>query len=260
MAWALFTRIGLFLLLFAFQNACFAGNKGPSPEVREKIGPFLLPDDHPARAKLDGIFSTSRALLSVKSMKKAGFIDPVPQKFTRLIVTRHPDLPGFVIKAYLDAQRYYKDKPEHHYWLLRIQGAEAIRKMVASNGWEHQFKVPQKYIYELPQEPAPPPEYRRKHFILIEEDMELLSAKENKAMWSSSAVTPDLLDHLFQLVNGLGLHDCVSTHNIPFSIDGRIAFIDTQTYDEWPIDFGRLTSSLSPDMKTYWKQRLKEGK
>lgn len=269
MASGLFIRfhaVSVIILMLAFLFAtevCFARsgkNQEIDPEVRERVQPFLLPDHHPAKASLDGIFSKSRALLSVKSMKKAGFIDPKPQKFTRLIVTRHPELKGYVIKAYLDAQRYYKDKPEHHYWLLRIKGAESIRSLIALNGWENQMKVPHKWIYELPQQPAPPSDYLRKHYILVEEDMELLNSKDNKAMWASRAVTHELLDSVFQLIDGLGLHDCVSIDNIPFSQDGRIAFIDTQTFDEWPIDYGRLTPYLSPEMKAYWKQLAKTAK
>lgn len=218
---------------------------------------YLMPDDHPAKVVLDHIFSKSRAILDTKSMVKSGFINPYPRKFTRLVVTRHPSLEGYIIKTYLDAQRYYKKKSEHHYWKLRIQGAQAIRNFIELHEWKDQFKVPQKWIYALPETPAPPAELLRKNYILVEEDMEIYSRKENKMQWASKTVTPDLLNHLFELLNELGLHDCTSIDNIPFSKDGRIAFIDTQTFNEWPIDYGKLTPYLSEEMKHYWVQKTK---
>src|SRR5262249_5541250 len=154
----------------------------------------------------------------------------------------------------LDAQRYYKKKPEHHYWMLRIQGAQAIRNCIEKNNWHAQFKVPQKWIYSLPETPAPPRDFLAKQYILVEEDMQLVQYKENKVKWCIPAISAELLDHLFELLDELGLHDCASIDNIPFSVDGRIAFIDTQTFHEWPVDYGKLTRYLSKEMRVYWIQ------
>ena len=90
-------------------------------EAFAKAKPYFFPKDHEIRIALDKIFRSQRALLSIKHMEKAGFDVIAPQKFTRLIIARHPDLPGYIIKAYLDAQQYYKGKPEHDIWLLRIK-------------------------------------------------------------------------------------------------------------------------------------------
>ena len=144
--------------------------------------------------------------------------------------------------------------------MLRIQGAKAIRKFIKANNWQEQFKVPQKWIYTLPEKPAPPRDFLSKRYILVEEDMSLHSHDENKYQWGSEIVTTELLDHLFQMLNELGLHDCASIDNIPFSIDGRIAFIDTQTFNQWPVDFGKLSRYLTQEMKIYWDQLVKNHK
>ncbi len=219
-----------------------------------------MPEDHPVKPIADALFSQSRATLDIKSMKNAGFIDPYPRKFTHVVVTRHPLLEGYVLKVYLDAQRYFKKESELYHWLNRITGAELIRKYIEENSLEEIFKVPQKWIYRLPDFPAPAREFLKKEYILIVEDMELVSREENKELWSSALVTPDLLHHIFTLLNTIGLHDCGSIENIPFTKDGRIAFIDTETYNSWPVNFKKLAPGLSKEMKIYWNQLVLEEK
>ena len=90
--------------------------------------------------------------------------------------------------------------------------------------------------------------------------MQLFTQENNKLLWHSEKVSKELLKNLFQLLDELGLHDCTSIDNIPFSLDGRIAFIDTQTFNKWPIDFSELTHFLSNEMKTYWNQLTKKKK
>lgn len=187
-------------------------------------------------------------------MKAAGFNPVKPRKFTHLVVTRHPSLPGYVIKAYLDCQRYYKNMPEHDIWIKRIQGAQAIQNLVTTHGWDHLFKIPKKWIYELPKNPAAPSEFIQKNYIIIEEDMELLTQAKNKKAWKSNYVSTEILADLHFILETLGLKDCIKTHNIPFAKDGRIAFIDTQSTNEWPVKYKILTKCLSKQNSQIWKQ------
>lgn len=247
-------RFCYFLLYFAFFSSLILHGEPPTQEDWNKVFPYLLPDYHPAKLTLDKIFSSERVLLNLKTMKKAGFIKPLPRKFTRLIVTKHPELPGYVIKAYVDAQRYAKGIPEHYRWLSRIEGAAAIRKKIRLHQLDWFFKVPQKWIYAVPTEPSAPPEYVQKNFILIEEDMDLLSDAENEKIWGSERITTAFLDDLFLILQDLGLHDCAKPQNIPFSKDGKVAFIDTESHHNWPVLWKKLSPYLSPSMKQYWKQ------
>lgn len=226
-------------------------------KVRHLVAPYLLPPDSPVKPILDQIFSSSRVLLSLETMKAAGFSPVKPRKFTHLIVTKHPALPGYVIKAYLDSQRYYKKMTEYEIWIKRIQGAQSIQNLINNQGWNHLFKVPQKWIYELPKKPAAPSEFIPKYYILVEEDMELVSQEKNAKVWKSHFVTTELLNSLYVILKTLGLKDCIKTHNIPFSRDGRIAFIDTQTFNEWPVKYKILGKELSKPNATYWKQLTK---
>lgn len=231
-----------------------------SQKVWNSVIPYLLPENHPIKASLDRIFNHSRAILSLKSLKKAGFNESHPRRFTRLIVTKHPDVPGYIFKLYLDAQRYHKEKPEYYYWILRIRGAQIIQSFIDNHGFQNLFKVPKKWIYPLPATPAPPEEFLRKNFILVEEDMNVYDDETNKKIWRSSAVTPQLLNALYAILKEVGLHDCVKPDNIPFSRDGRIAFIDTQTFHSWPVDYKEFTSFLPSSLQAYWKDLYKKDK
>jgi hypothetical protein len=241
-------------VLSAYEAKAPAHIKKP---IWKSVLPYLLPETHPAKPKLDAIFSSQRALLNLKTLEKAGFRNPKPRKYTHLIVTSHPDLEGYVIKLYVDAQRYYKDTPEWKYWILRIQGAHAIEHEIQRRGLQEYFKVPKKWIYAVPGKPQPSEEYLTKNFILIEEDMDLCTSKMNHSLWKGSTTDKELLQSLYSLLEDLGLKDCAKPDNVPFSIDGKIAFIDTQTWGEWPVLYEKLTPFLSKEMKAHWKKLTK---
>ena len=250
--------IFLFICLFIFGSVEAAS---PNPYVKDKVWdlvtPYLIPDDHPAKAKLDELFSKSRVTTSIKTMEKAGFRNVAPQKFTHIIVTNHPELEGYIIKVYLDAHRYYKQRPEYMYYVWRAMGSRKIQNLLDEMGWNDTFKVPKKWIYPLPAEPSPPDELIRKNFILVEEDMDICDTSENNRCWGSDLVDKELIDKFYFIVTELGLSDCAKPPNAPFSKDGRIAFVDTQTFDSWPVSYEKLTSFLSEDMRDYWKQLTK---
>jgi len=226
-------------------------------DVWNRVEPHLLPEDHPIKPVLDKIFSESRAILGIKSLKKAGFIKPFARKWTHLVVTRHPDVPGYIFKLYLDAQRYFKGKKEYDHWLERIEGVTMIKTEIQKRGWTDTFKTPIKWIYALPAEPSPPKEFKRKNFILVEQDMDILGTQENYDMWKSEAVTEELLTQFYTICEELGLHDCAKPDNAPFSRDGKIAFIDTQTFYYWPVLYKKMTPYLSKERQTQWKALTK---
>lgn len=243
-----FILIGIFsLLIFSVEaHSCV------SPHTQKKVKPYLIPKNHPIKLKLDQLFSSSRAILSIKHLKKAGFESPKVRKWTHIVVTKHPDFPGYIFKTYLDAQRHFKDMPEHDHWIKRIQGVRAVQRVINENHLGEIFKTPKKWIYELPNEPAPPKEFIRKNYILVEEDMNLCSKITNERHWKSTRVTKETLDGLFLILKTVGLSDCAKRDNLPFSLDGKIAFIDTESCEQWPVPYKRLTSSLPKNLQSYW--------
>ncbi|MFQ5729871.1 MAG: hypothetical protein ACE5GN_05885 [Waddliaceae bacterium] len=243
---------------FIIRPEAAARNPKVSEAVWNQVSPYFLPMDHPIRPVLDRIFSKDRVTLSLKSMKKAGFINPSPRKWTHLIVTKHPDVPGYVFKIFLDVQRYFKQKPEHVHWLERIHGAQTLEAEINKRRWHHIFKVPKKWIYPLPAEPSPPKAFLRKNFILVEEDMDIFDTTANHEKWKSNWVTTAILDAVYTLLQKFGLHDCAKPDNIPFSKDGRISFVDTQTLYQWPVLYKKLMPHLSPEMQGYWEKLTRD--
>lgn len=214
---------------------------------------YLLPEQHPIKPILDIIFTSSRVLLNLDNLEKAGFSFSKPRTFTNLIIARHPAIPGYIFKLYLDAQRFHKDKSEKHFWRLRIQGSLKVRQQIERANLHHLIKVPQKWIYKIPKKPTLIEGYMPKTSILVEEDMDLLSKEDNEAIWASPFVTNEHLDAVYLILSQVGLSDCAKPDNIPFSRDGRIAFIDTQTSGE-SVPYKNLSTWLSEANKNYWIQ------
>lgn len=223
-------------------------------ELWDSLTGYFLPEDHPIKLDLDVIFSSSRATENIKGLINAGFKDIALQKYTHIVVARHPQVPGYFFKFYLDNQKYFCKKPEHHFWKLRINGAKIIQNYIDQGQLSNLFKVPKKWIYPLPIDPSPDPKLLRKNFILVEEDMNIYNKEMNEYMWGTSAVTKALLINFFCLVSNLGLADCCKPANAPFSKDGRVAFVDTQQFYSWPVVYYKLTQFLSPEMVIIWNE------
>ena len=52
----------------------------------------------------------------------------------------------------------------------------------------------------------------------------------------------------------LGLKDCTKIANCPFSKDGRVAFVDTQTFNKPPVRYYKLIPYLTTKKREYWKK------
>lgn len=224
-----------------------------------QVRDYLMPNDHPLKKNLDQIFSASRALADMESMKEAGFKFSRPQHHTQIIVTKHPKLKEYVIKAYLDEQEYHSGKPEYYFWIKRIKGARLIQKAIENHKYEHLFKVPKKWIYLLPDEPAPAACPQIKMFILVEEDMDIYNDKKNERLWGGQSVTEEMLNALYTILTELGLFDCAKPSNCPFSRDGRVAFVDTQSYNAKQVKYHKLAPYLSPQMRSHWKMLIESN-
>lgn len=220
------------------------------------LEPYFLPIDHPAKAKLDRLFESQRVTLSKDTFEAAGLGKIQERQPTNIVVGKTPKITGIVIKAFLDTQPAL---PEWDNWLRRILGAQSIRQCIKRHGYT-KFKAPRKWIYPLPVLPAPPlhPLYNRKNFILVVEDMRILSYQDNLDAYRHR-MTKELLDQLYTILTEEGLIDSVYPDNIPFTKDGYIAFIDTEHHHKAPIKYDRLKSYFSPAMQTYWQKLIDQG-
>ena len=112
------------------------------------VQPYLLPENHPAKAALDKIFKKSRATASLIAMRKAGFKFENPRTLNRLVAAKHSSIKGYLVKAFTDEQTMVSN--EGYHWIQRINGARIIQESIDRHGCNWFMKVPKKWIYPLP--------------------------------------------------------------------------------------------------------------
>lgn len=222
------------------------------------IKPWILPENHPMKARLDAIFQRSRAIQDAESFAAAGFqtFKVQPRSFIR--VARHPDLPGYVLKVYLDTElRKKKGKPGWSWFAKRCVGAKKIQDIIKKKQIKH-FKVTHKWIYPIPlfSQTLSGPNYDPKAEILIAEDMNIVSNEKSIEAWKT-VMTPAHLDELYLIIAFAGGHS-YRPDNIPYSLDGKFAFIDTEYPDLKP-DFKTSMMYFSPEMVQYWQKLIDQG-
>jgi len=216
-----------------------------SQEVWNDCSEYFIPFNHPAKKTLDEIFGAiPRAIHSSKSLRKAGFKNTKPGEWSGTIIAKHKKLKGYLVKLFTDDQTSYVDWEK---LMQRARGARSAQATIHANGWDSLFKVPQKWIYPLPEASA-----QQKNFILLVEDMHLVSEVDNLLKWKNETLPEKTLKAIYQLLDLEGLNDSVYAFNLPFAKDGRIALIDTEYHHNWPIPYQRLCQYLSKKNSQYW--------
>jgi len=170
-------------------------------------------------------------------------------------VAKHPALPGYVVKVLFDDQKRVSDIGRLG---TRLVGARLVQEIIASQGLTR-VKAPGMWAYPiLLAEPFPRSgQYKRKHFIVIAEDVRPLPQEENHSLWKSEAVTKQHLDELYQIIKFMRFHD-MNPSNIPFCEDGDLYIVDFEDYWRPVPNFSGVTTSLSienqikliPNLKT----------
>lgn len=238
---------------FAIYTKDYPINPYVPAEVWAAVSPLFLPENHPIKPKLDRMFSSTRVTLTPDTFRRAGFKRFKPGRFSRIMASSHPNMPGYFIKAFSDLEAKVVDWQK---LMRRIAGSFAIRECIKRNGLEAHIKVPQKWIYPLPVEPSPPntDRYFRKNFILVAEDVQAYSHSENEKKYKR--ISKERLKAFYIVANQEGLWDSCYAFNAPFCKDGKIAFIDTEYFHKWPVPFHKLNRYLSTEMQGYLKHLI----
>jgi hypothetical protein len=236
----------------AAQEHLYEYSKSPhiSDKVWETVKPYFLPSNHPIKKRLDQIFST-RPSASEKRLKNAGFNKPRHRPQSKMVVSHHPDLPGYLFKLYTDDQKLV----DYTLIIHRIKGAESIKRSIKRHGYDKFFKVPKKWIYPLPVETS---RSRGQNFVLVVEDAKILSHKQNYSKWRGEEMTQERAKAIFTLLKENGLRDTIHPFNLPFCKDGKMAFIDTEYHHSGPVHFTRMTRHMPKALRPFW-QRLIAG-
>lgn len=238
----------------------FENDLNISQEEKDSTTPYLLPEDHPLTPILDSIFLSSRPLYNSKTFKAAGFVSKFIQPRSFIRVASHDLMPGYLFKVYLDSELRQKRKiPGWKWFANRAKNARVIEDFIRSNGIKH-FVVPKKWIYPTPlsdrsQIPGKG-KYSIKNEILVVEDMQLVSKKENKKAWKS-VITKEHLDEFLAIIRHAG-GASYRADNVAFTKHGTFAFIDTE-YTNQHSKARSILPYLSPKMREYWIQITNEN-
>jgi hypothetical protein len=240
-------------------SSSFENNPLLSKSAKRQIRPYLLPRKHEAKRVLDHIFSKSRAIQDANTFANAGFITHFIQKRSFIRVASHPSLPGYLMKVYLDNElRLKRNLPGWHWFVKRCEGVAKIQKVIQKNKIRN-FATPKKWIYPIPIHGvfANDPKYVRKEVILLVEDMRLVSKTANLHAWKHS-ITREHLKELYKIISQ-GSGSSYRADNIPYTKNGKFAFIDTE-YPGKKHDYNSIRSYLSSEMRAEWDKIVKKGK
>lgn len=242
-----------FIFLIISVQALFAYEKPPevSQEVWNQLEPYFLPASHPMKHKLDKLFK-KRVLASASTLKHYHFQNTNAGRYSHMVVSTHPSLTGIILKFATDDCNYV----EWPQLKKRVESSHKLQFAITAFGYDKYFKVPKKWIYPLPLYPtasrlSPYPKY----FILVAEDMNIMPRGQNYFQWKDSTfATREMLEALFHILESEGMSDSTVAFNIPFARDGKIAFIDLEHYNSWPIPYHRLLMYLNDEGQRMWTE------
>ncbi|MBS0648633.1 MAG: hypothetical protein JSS10_05350 [Verrucomicrobia bacterium] len=234
--------------LIAYPN--FYENPLLDETMRRKMAPYLLPLDHPIKEKLDILFSSSRVTQSRQTLAAAGFVKVGPVAFGDIMVVRHPEMPGYIFKFYLDAEPLIKEGVANWAWLVRrCKAARAIKKVIKKKKLKY-FTVPDKWLYILPSDPRSE-EPNSEPIILVETYFEL---HPNSAKIWKTEVKEKHLDELYTIYQS-GYGSIHVPKNVPYTSKRKFAFIDTEN-PKRKVDVKYIKRYLSKEMGEYWQQKI----
>ncbi|MFI5343306.1 MAG: hypothetical protein ACHQUC_03700 [Chlamydiales bacterium] len=228
-------------------------------EMKKRMGPYLIDSSHPMKKKLDAIFLHSRVTRNEKAFLDAGFRVLEEGRRSFIVVAKHKQLSGHLVKCFLDTEMREKWSKPSWYWLAkRCEGAKKIRKIIVERKIKH-FRVPQKYIYLLPLLDTKKPfkeRYTRHPALLLVTDMDLVSEKQNLYAWKNR-VNKEVLDELYTIIT-LAKGSSYRADNIAYSRSGKFCFIDCEYPSSEP-DYKRIRPYLNSKMRKYWDLLVEKG-
>jgi hypothetical protein len=176
--------------------------------------------DDPGSIDFVALFSEAGMFESRSAWGEAGF-----QVFNRanngkIMVARHPSVHGLLFKKYGDD---VEQKDQLRNFERRVEGASRLRAFVDSRRLSR-VVVPRKWIFELPRAVS----RRDKSHVLVVEQLDLLGDEQTKAAYER--IELDVLRELCTVLFHFRGMDS-NGKNLPFTTDGRIAFIDTEHWD-----------------------------
>ncbi len=167
---------------------------------------------------LDALFVDPRMFRSRAAWSAAGFTVLDPAKPTECMVAAHPSAPGYLFKKYTDD---VSTKEQNKNYEARIEGAAKLARFIEKKRLQH-VVVPGKHLHDLPRS------FDKSSRILVVDRLDVFGPDESVLRYRS-ITEPVLRDLLRVIAKFEGLDS--NAKNIPFTRDGRIAFVDLENWD-----------------------------
>ena len=169
----------------------------------------------PIFPRLGDLFTDPKMFRSFDHFSSAGFalVEHAPHK---IMAGSHKRARGYLFK------KYDNDSPgqtQLRNYMHRIEGSRLIRTFIVEHGFSR-VTAPKKWLYELP--PSFPERY-----LLVVETVELVSRLDTEAAYRRIG-TKQMQELATILYYFRGLNSTPS--NLPFTEEGKIAFIDTERW------------------------------
>jgi len=142
----------------------------------------------------------------------------------KICVASHKSVDGYLFKKYVASGKRDSLKDQLQNYQARLEGARRLRSLVAEGGLRH-VAVPRKWLRELPSDFG---SRRQPSHVLVVERLDLLDDAESSREYGR--IDDDALRDLCVVLHAFrGLDSTIK--NVPFTSDGRMAFIDTEHWE-----------------------------
>ena len=175
----------------------------------------------PASLDLEKLFRDPDMFASRDDWGDAGFQVVARSHDSKIMVASHASVEGFLFKKYTSDVSL---KEQHANYVRRIKGARELRSFLDAQRFRR-VTVPQKWLYELPHAFCS----RGRHsYVLVVERLDILDEEGTKQAYHR--IDDVLLRELSAVVFKFKGLDS-NAKNLPFTKDGRVAFVDTEHWD-----------------------------
>ena len=172
----------------------------------------------PESLDLDALLVDLGMFDSRAAWRRAGFTVLDPAKPSECMIGAHPSASGYLFKKYADDIPLREQSKNYE---ARIEGAKKLAKFIAKEDLQH-VVVPRKYLHDLSRK------FGKSSSVLVVERLDVLGPDESVLHYRDVA-EPVLRDLLCVLARFKGLDS--NAKNVPFTRDGRIAFVDLENWD-----------------------------
>lgn len=207
--------------------------------------PYIIPSAHPLKTILDEVFYPKDVINSDDSLDTSNFEILVTRRGSGLRVVKHPQLKGYLVKLFLKSDLRWKWRILQQNLIQRCATAAKIRTLIAKHKIEF-FTVPEKWLYEVPDQ-------MKQTFVLIVQDMRLVSRKKSEEAWRTK-ISKDHLDELY-IILSRGYGSMAISQNIAYTKDKTFSFIDTE-FPKREFSLRRVCTFLSFSKQKYWEKLI----